>query len=224
MGGIKFGKGIMAINVAKRSRRGFNLIEAAIVLGVVGLVIGGIWIAASSVRQRMAINDIEVGITRGLDYYRQNPLIRPAASGIPEYAGISSMVAQNTPTIGIMSYSSGLDAFIGGGVGLNMAAMTAATSDAICPSCNMFVVGLGFTNDDMSAYIAQPEKCAALINLFLQDSGDLQAGASYGLQIVDTSGNSLGNWDPGDGSAKPSFSTYGTWCKTTGMIQAYYAR
>ena len=28
-----------------RTRRGFNLIEAAIVLGVVGLVIGGIWIA-----------------------------------------------------------------------------------------------------------------------------------------------------------------------------------
>jgi hypothetical protein len=32
-------------------RRGFNLIEAAIVLGVVGLVIGGIWIAAASVTE-----------------------------------------------------------------------------------------------------------------------------------------------------------------------------
>lgn len=32
-----------------RQNRGFNLVEAAIVLGVVGLVIGGIWIAASSV-------------------------------------------------------------------------------------------------------------------------------------------------------------------------------
>jgi hypothetical protein len=30
-------------------RRGFNLIEAAIVLGVVGLVIGGIWVAATAV-------------------------------------------------------------------------------------------------------------------------------------------------------------------------------
>ncbi len=30
-------------------KRGFNLVEAAIVLGVIGLVIGGIWVAASNV-------------------------------------------------------------------------------------------------------------------------------------------------------------------------------
>lgn len=34
-----------------KSRRGFNLIEAAIVLGVVGLIIGGIWVAASAVQE-----------------------------------------------------------------------------------------------------------------------------------------------------------------------------
>jgi hypothetical protein len=32
-------------------RRGFNLIEAAIVLGVIGLVIGGIWVAAAAVTE-----------------------------------------------------------------------------------------------------------------------------------------------------------------------------
>jgi len=31
------------------SNKGFNLIEAAIVLGIVGLVVGGIWVAATSV-------------------------------------------------------------------------------------------------------------------------------------------------------------------------------
>jgi hypothetical protein len=41
-----------------RRKRGFNLIEAAIVLGVVGLVIGGIWVAASSVSRTMGINQI----------------------------------------------------------------------------------------------------------------------------------------------------------------------
>ncbi len=34
-----------------RYRRGFNLVEAAIVLGVVGLVIGGIWTAAASISE-----------------------------------------------------------------------------------------------------------------------------------------------------------------------------
>ena len=36
---------------AAHKKRGFNLIESAIVLGVVGLVIGGIWVAASEVRE-----------------------------------------------------------------------------------------------------------------------------------------------------------------------------
>ena len=34
-------------------RRAFSLVEAAVVLGVVGLVIGGLWAAASDVRQRL---------------------------------------------------------------------------------------------------------------------------------------------------------------------------
>lgn len=33
----------------QRAVKGFNLIEAAIVLGIVGLVVGGIWVAATSV-------------------------------------------------------------------------------------------------------------------------------------------------------------------------------
>jgi competence protein ComGC len=40
-----------------RARRGFNLVEAAIVLGVVGLVIGGIWTAASAVSENHKINE-----------------------------------------------------------------------------------------------------------------------------------------------------------------------
>lgn len=40
------------------TRRGFNLVEAAIVLGVVGLVIGGIWVAASALQKNMTINNL----------------------------------------------------------------------------------------------------------------------------------------------------------------------
>ena len=39
-----------------RQRSGFSLIEAAIVLGRAGLVIGGIWIAAATVTERMKLN------------------------------------------------------------------------------------------------------------------------------------------------------------------------
>lgn len=42
--------------------KGFNLIEAAVVLGVIGLVIGGIWIAATSVTQSQRINHTAAGI------------------------------------------------------------------------------------------------------------------------------------------------------------------
>lgn len=38
--------------IAHKTRRGFNLIEAAIVLGVVGLVIGGIWVGAATLKKR----------------------------------------------------------------------------------------------------------------------------------------------------------------------------
>lgn len=41
---------------------GFNLIEAAIVLGLIGLVIGGIWVAASAVSENMRRADAGKGI------------------------------------------------------------------------------------------------------------------------------------------------------------------
>ena len=43
-------------------RKAFSLIEAAIVLGVVGLVVGGIWVAAAAVNENMQANDIAKGL------------------------------------------------------------------------------------------------------------------------------------------------------------------
>lgn len=41
---------------ALRRKRGFNLIESAVVLGVVGLVIGGIWVASSAMIENHKVN------------------------------------------------------------------------------------------------------------------------------------------------------------------------
>jgi len=47
---------------AARRKRGFNLIESAIVLGVVGLVIGGVWVAAAATKESMKVTDTINGV------------------------------------------------------------------------------------------------------------------------------------------------------------------
>lgn len=46
----------MVLAPLKDKKYAFSLIEAAIVLGVVGLVIGGIWVAAAAVQETMRVN------------------------------------------------------------------------------------------------------------------------------------------------------------------------
>ena len=48
--------------IAQRARRGFNLIEAAIVLAVVGGVIGGIWYSAAAMYENYKVNKTVEGI------------------------------------------------------------------------------------------------------------------------------------------------------------------
>ncbi len=79
--------------------RGFNLVEAAIVLGVIGLVIGGIWVAASSVQSSMRVNQLTTDITT--IRARTDQII-----SVPQYAGVSTTL---------------VDVDGSGGPGLNMA-------------------------------------------------------------------------------------------------------
>jgi len=46
----------------KRTASAFSLIEAAIVLGIVGLVIGGLWTAAASVTEKQRLNSYSNGM------------------------------------------------------------------------------------------------------------------------------------------------------------------
>lgn len=67
-----------------RRRNGFSLIEAAIVLGLIGLVVGGIWAAAASSRASTQANQLQqqtLNLVKGVrDYYAARAL--PAAGSI----------------------------------------------------------------------------------------------------------------------------------------------
>lgn len=75
------------ISVSRHKQSGFSLIETAIVLGVVGLVIGGIWIAAATVSREHSANeaftDISASIGR-LDNYPMWQLAGYQASSLTE--------------------------------------------------------------------------------------------------------------------------------------------
>jgi len=59
-----------------KSRRAFSLIEAAIVLAIVGLVIGGIWVAASKVGRERQVSALMSGFSQ---LYSKMQKLRPLA-------------------------------------------------------------------------------------------------------------------------------------------------
>lgn len=108
-------------------RRAFSLVEAAIVLAVVGLVIGGIWTAAATVTENHRINETAIGIlslgrsaqslllsggfptgANATAYYStQNSIMRAINNGIFPYDNANA--AYTTP-YGYISLALGTDA------------------------------------------------------------------------------------------------------------------
>lgn len=64
-----------------RIRFGFSLIEAAIILAIVGLVIGGIWVAARAVNENFQVNNTEQALIQLLDNGRKLFVIQSYSSG-----------------------------------------------------------------------------------------------------------------------------------------------
>ena len=99
--------------------KGFSLIEAAIVLGVVGLVIGGIWVAAADVSENMKLNKAVAGVLVILN--NVNRLYPPDVNAIPSNmdAQIAPITIQGAdgysfdPTLGVTSPWGGLVSYGG---------------------------------------------------------------------------------------------------------------
>ena len=82
--------------LCSKKRRGFNLIEAAIVLGVVGLVVAGVWVAAAAISERREVNNVKDFILYGqglsLKYSQAYP--------ITTYLSLRNVMADDMPLPG----------------------------------------------------------------------------------------------------------------------------
>jgi len=82
------------------ANRGFNLVEAAIVLGVVGLVIGGIWAAAAQLNYQHKLSLSKAGVLYYVDLTAKNFPFRVAQTYPSDEDVDKSFLAQQMPPAG----------------------------------------------------------------------------------------------------------------------------
>jgi hypothetical protein len=72
----------------RKSSRAFSLVETAIVLGVAGLVLGGLWMAISTVRERarlsQTVTDVAFVVQGVKDFYRNSVAVADASGNMDE--------------------------------------------------------------------------------------------------------------------------------------------
>jgi Tfp pilus assembly protein PilE len=101
----------LALRSRQRTNKGFNLIEAAIVLGIVGLVVGGIWVAATSVyanlRSKQATDQL-LKITQSVRalYATSSTTGYTTATDITAFMAQANVLPSDTLTLGTNSTTS----------------------------------------------------------------------------------------------------------------------
>ena len=144
---------------AARYYSGFSLIEAAIVLGVIGLVIGGIWAATSSVTSKKNNDDVRTFIawlTPKLDELTANGNPVPSNSYM-----IEDVLVKQFPTPPGGATVATLDGLGTTYVHGNMVflAQSCGTSD----DCT-WILSIFFINSDNTDYSSNPPGCSALMS------------------------------------------------------------
>ena len=119
-------------------RKGFNLVEAAIVLGVVGLVIGGIWVAAGYFQYRSVINKIvndTATLVTNIDQAELHKTISGTDVNITTYLHASKKIPADWNLVGGMLVNTsqyGLSANISGNGTLSLYLYAREQSLSVC--------------------------------------------------------------------------------------------
>lgn len=95
-------------HVEAHQRKGFNLVEAAIVLGIIGLVIGGIWTAASAVTEnnklRTAISGTQIIVQNTIQLFKESwPPVLTSYGPFTRLGGSSGQTPPLAKTLGILN-------------------------------------------------------------------------------------------------------------------------
>lgn len=169
-----------------RNARGFTLIEVAIVLTIVGLVIGGIWLAASTVtgnQKKTALAQDVVQIVQNLRNMYNNQSVT---------TGLTTPVAIQAGAIPAnLVVATGAN-----GTARNVYSSAAGSLDVISPAANQFQISLtGIPQDAcielLSSRLAQSEEAARRIGLFSAKGNGgaiLQAGFAGGITPAEAIG------------------------------------
>lgn len=87
--------GVVAEGKHQQGQRGFSLLEAAIVLAVVGLVVAGIWVSASAVatvhRSNRLLGAIML-LNERLQHYITIPVVESGSWGYSDYVNVSKAI------------------------------------------------------------------------------------------------------------------------------------
>lgn len=177
---------------------GFNLVEAAIVLGVVGLVIGGIWVAAATVTNKLFTKDMVAFATSALEIIHQNS--RALTANTSNDLSLHNFLAASPLPGNPHNYS----ALCLGVPGL---CASFSHSPAGMPAGHIHG-GFSFVKDpdNYSNWTTNPTLCLELSKLLLQQNY-VDPYITWGQ--IEPSYHFLGNWS---GGAPPSVTQLLTYC------------
>lgn len=204
--------------LCRKKRRGFNLIEAAIVLGVVGLVVAGVWVAAAAISERREINNAKEFIlyAQGLALkYRQN---YPLPSN---YLTLSRVMTTDTALPGgftLYPYSPTyfMPVSENNKLYVNTALQNDYTQDSynVSGSFNWWVFFVDYASTTTWTYVPRPVVCAGLLSWAIAQAA--QSPVLLGYADVSSPSTKL-YWDARTGAAPPSIAT----CQTIVKLDVF---